>query len=212
MLDKSEERRGPGPLTAVAISLGLTGILWIVFFVTWAAHVNLYRFGILPRQLEGLRGIITAPFIHGDIWHLASNTLPFAVLLFVLLNAYDRIALGVLLMLHVLSGFGVWLFAPAFSSHIGISGIIYGLAGFLIGSGLFRKDRLSITVAIFVVLLYGGMIEGFIPQAGISWQSHLSGAITGLMLSFLLRKYGREPVDAIWEEENEDERPFFSGE
>ncbi|MFN8276107.1 MAG: rhomboid family intramembrane serine protease [Chitinophagales bacterium] len=207
MQEDQQHGAGPGLMLSLGITLGITAILWLVFLATIFFSVDLTPWGIRPHEAAGLVGIVTAPFIHGDIWHLTSNTLPFAVMFFVLLNAYHRVAFFVLVMLHLLTGLGVWLFAQPNSSHIGISGIIYGLAGFLIASGFFRKDRLSLTVAVFVVLLYSSLLEGFIPQPGISWQSHLSGAVSGVVLAWLLKRID-PPADNYFDQEPE-ERPFF---
>ena len=89
------------------------------------------------------------------------------------------------------------MISPPFTIHIGISGIIFGMAFFLVASGLFRREPTSLSVAIFVVLMYGGMIEGFAPQPGISWQSHISGAMVGVILAYVLRNYGRELPSTI---------------
>ena len=103
----------------------------------------------------------------------------------------------------------VWLFAPYGGSHIGISGIIYGIAGFLIGSGLFRKDRRSVSIAIVVTLLYGSMVGGFIPQEGVSWQGHLYGAVVGIVIAFFLRNIKLDDDDHRFTEPEEKEKHFF---
>ena len=131
------------------------------------------------------------------------------LLFFVLINAYRQLAIVVLVSIHLLTGLLVWLFAPPYTSHIGISGIIYGMATFLVGSGLFRRNMNSLAIAMFIILMYGGMVEGFVPQPGISWQSHLFGAMVGFWLSFILRHYQREELPPISTEISDDERHFF---
>ncbi len=131
------------------------------------------------------------------------------VLFFVLISAYRELAVIVLVSIHLLSGFLVWMYAPVYTVHVGISGIIYGIAAFLVGSGLFRRDLTSIGIAVFVSILYGGMAEGFVRQPGLSWQSHVFGALVGFFLAFILRGYHRRPLLDIEEEEQEDERHFF---
>jgi membrane associated rhomboid family serine protease len=172
--------------------------------------LDLYRYGIIPHDIMGLRGILFSPFIHdtGNIWHITSNTLPFMLLFFVLVNAYKSIAVVVLLALHILTGLLVWLLSPPYTLHVGISGIIFGMAFFLVASGLFRREPVSLSIAIFVTIMYGGMVEGFVPQPGVSWQSHASGAVVGIVLAFILRHYGRhEPV--AHESMTESEQHFF---
>jgi membrane associated rhomboid family serine protease len=186
----------------------LLSVLWIVQLIQYFGIYDLSGYGNWPHHIEGLKGIIFSPFIHGNFDHLISNTLPMMVLLTVLLNAYPGIALSVLVFVHLTSGILVWLFAPGDTVHIGISGIIYGIAVFLIASGIFRKDRPSITIAIFVGLIYGSMIWGFIPQPGISWQSHLYGAISGLIIAYILRK-SNVPQTIDEEPETPDEDKHF---
>ena len=187
----------------------LMSVLWIVQFMQYFYVFDFGPYGNWPRHLAGLKGIIFSPFIHGSFDHLISNSLPMMVLLTVLLNAYPGIALPVLVFVHLTSGILVWLFAPPDTVHIGISGIIYGIATFLMASGIFRKDRLSVTIAIFVGLIYGSMIWGFIPQPGISWQSHLYGAISGLLIAYLLRNNDLPQTIGEDPEPVEEDKHFF---
>ncbi len=192
----------------LVVVFGLLSVLWLVQFAQYSGIYDFSAYGNWPHHIEGLKGIIFSPFIHGSFDHLISNTLPMMVLLTVLLNAYSGVAIPVLVFVHLTSGILVWLFAPPDTVHIGISGIIYGIAVFLVASGLFRKDRTSITIAIFVGLIYGSMIWGFIPQPGISWQSHLFGAISGLIIAYILRK--NDLPETIEEPEHmEEDRHFF---
>lgn len=187
----------------------LVAVLWIVFLLQFFGIINTDAYGNWPHHIEGLKGIIFSPFIHGSFEHLISNTLPILVLLTVLLNAYPSTALYVLVFIHITSGSLVWLLAPENGVHIGISGIIYGIAGFLVASGIFRKDRTSITISILVVLTYGSMVIGFIPQQGVSWQSHLYGAISGVVIAFLFRKKALPPLHEFELEKTEEEKHFF---
>lgn len=192
------------------ITFGFTSVLWISWLLDVTLHLDLPQYGIIPRSIVGLRGIVFSAFIHDNtsIWHLMSNTLPFMVLFFVLISAYRQLAVVVLVGIHLLSGFLVWMYAPVYTIHIGISGIIYGIAAFLVGSGMFRRNIKSIGIAVFVSILYGGMAEGFVSQPGVSWQSHVFGAMVGLMLSFVLRHYHEAPPE-FEIEEPEDEGHFF---
>jgi len=189
--------------------LGLVSVLWVVQFMQFFGLYDFNEYGNWPHHKEGLKGIIFSPFIHGSFEHLISNTLPILVLLTVLLNAYPKVALGVLVFVHLASGTLVWLFAPETGIHIGISGIIYGIAGFLIASGIFRKDRASITISILVTLIYGGMVLGFLPKQGISWQSHLYGSLSGVLIAFILRKKDLPPPHEFDLEKTDDDKHFF---
>jgi membrane associated rhomboid family serine protease len=194
---------------SLLFTFSLISVLWIVKIYELVTHNSLVAYGILPKHIIGLRGIIFSPFIHGDLGHLFSNTVPCFILMIVLFNTYDRVALYVILAIHIWSGLLVWLFAPYGGSHIGISGIIYGIAGFLIGSGIFRKDRRSFSIALVVTLLYGSMIGGFIPQEGVSWQGHLYGALVGLIIAFVLRNRKLDDYDHRFITSDEPEKHFF---
>lgn len=194
---------------SLVLVFGLVAVLWIVFFLQYFGIINTDAYGNWPHHIEGLKGIIFSPFIHGSFEHLISNTLPILVLLMVLLNAYPSTALYVLVFIHITSGSLVWFLAPDNGVHIGISGIIYGIAAFLVASGWFRNDRTSVSIAIFVGLFYGGMVVGFIPEKGISWQSHLYGAISGVLIAFVFRKKDLPPPHEFELEKTEEEKHFF---
>ena len=193
------------------ITVIFTSVLWVSWLSDILFNLDLPQYGILPRTIIGLRGIILSPFIHDNrnVSHILSNTVPFMMLLFVLQNTYSRIAIPVLILIHLLTGAFVWLLAPANTIHVGISGVIYGIAAFLIGSGLFRRNLGSLAIALLVIFFYGGMVAGFIPQPGISWESHVCGAAVGFFLSFNFRNFNREAEPLGPLEEPEDERHFF---
>lgn len=194
---------------SIAIGFALISVLWFVFALQQLGFINSFVYGNHPHDPHGWRGILFSPFLHGSFEHLVSNTLPMLVLLTVLLNAYPRHALIVLVFVHLVSNTMVWAFAPEYTVHIGISGIIYGIASFLLASGVFRRDRTAMAIAFFVALLYGGMVAGFVPQPGVSWQSHLFGAISGVVIAFFLRRLDLPPPHEFEMEEREEERHFF---
>lgn len=194
---------------SVIFAFGLVAVLWVVFLLQFFDFINTDAYGNWPHHISGLKGIIFSPFIHGSFDHLISNSLPILILLTVLLNAYPNTAIQVLIFIHITSGILVWLFAPDTGVHIGISGIIYGIAAFLVASGAFRKERTSISIAILVVLSYGSMVIGFIPTRGVSWQSHLFGALSGIFIAFLLRKRDLPPPHEFELEKIEEEKHFF---
>ena len=165
------------------IPLRFVLLMWVVFFLSLISPVNFDRLGIYPRTLRGLPGIIFAPFIHGNLIHILSNTLPMLILGLVLFMFYDLVAPRVFFQGYFITDVLVWIFArPAY--HIGASGLIYCIASFLIFFGLFRKDLKSIIISVFILLLYGGLVYGILPaQPGVSWESHLLGGITGFALA-----------------------------
>jgi membrane associated rhomboid family serine protease len=168
--------------------LRLVFLMWAFFAVENYLSVDLGFLGIYPRTLHGLIGILTGPMIHGSWMHITSNTLPLLFLGGALYYFYDKIATRVFLQCYLFTGIFVWLFGRSFY-HIGASGLIYGLAFFLISFGIFRKDFKSLFISIVVVALYGGIIYGIFPsQPGVSWESHLMGAIVGVTTAFTLSK------------------------
>jgi len=195
----------------VLVVFSLVAVLWVIQFLQYQGIYDFSDFANHPRHLEGIKGIFFSPFLHNPVSldHIISNTLPLLVLMMVLLSAYPKVAIHTLLFIHVISGSLVWLLAPENTYHVGISGIVYGIACFLIASGLFRRDRTSVTIAILVTLVYGGMVIGFIPAQGVSWQSHLYGALSGAFMAFIFRNRDLPPLSEIELETIEEDRHFF---
>lgn len=154
--------------------------MWLAFFLEFVYAWDLSSLGIQPRTIVGLIGIFTAPLIHGNLAHLISNTVPLLFLGATLFFFYPRIGGVVFFRAYFWTNILVWLFArPA--NHMGASGVVYGLAFFLIFFGLFRRDFLSIIISIITLLLYGGVFFGVLPtDPGISWESHFAGALVGI--------------------------------
>ncbi|MDP2889831.1 MAG: rhomboid family intramembrane serine protease [Bacteroidota bacterium] len=183
----------------------IVGLFWLVKLTENVMDISLAEFGILPLKIEGLPGIIFSPFIHSSYDHLMSNSIPFLILSFALLYFYRNLAYRILFLIYILSGLCVWLGGRE-SWHIGASGIVYGLASFLFFSGVFRKDANLLTIGIIVIFLYGSMFWGIFPiKPGISWESHLWGSASGLMMAFYYRHQGPARPEASWEDEPEDE-------
>ncbi|WOK08825.1 rhomboid family intramembrane serine protease [Imperialibacter roseus] len=172
---------------SVFITLAFVGVLWCVKSWEYATSVDLSFLGIYPRTLKGSLGIVTSPFIHGDIQHLLSNTFPLAILGVGLFFFFRKIALEVFVIVYFSTGFWVWTTArPAF--HIGASGIIYGLVSFLFFFGLIKRDARSLAVSMIVVFLYHGLFAGIFPFSDqISWESHLFGGLSGLFCAIHFR-------------------------
>ncbi|WPP53217.1 rhomboid family intramembrane serine protease [Catalinimonas niigatensis] len=144
--------------------------------------------GILPRSITGLVGILAAPLIHGSAFHLLSNTFPLIMLLIAVFYFYDEIATEVFFWIYLATGFWVWVVARQ-AYHIGSSGLVYGLAAFLFFSGIFRRDVRSTAVALVIAFIHGGMVQGLVPgDSSISWESHLLGSAAGIFCSFYFRK------------------------
>jgi membrane associated rhomboid family serine protease len=182
--------------------------IWTVFFLGLKFHANLNWLGVLPRDVKGLPGIITSVFIHGDLDHILSNSLPLLVLGMMLFYFYKKIAKQAFLWIWLISGIWLWIGGRNNSDypiyHIGASTLIYGLATFLFFSGVFRRHVQLMVVSAMVVFLYGGIMWGIFPfKPEMSWEGHLFGAIAGVLVAFNYRKEG--PQRRVYEWENEDD-------
>lgn len=187
-------------------------LLWIVFWIESRFGINLNKFGINPREVEGLRGVIFSPFIHGGLKHLFNNSVPLLVLTAALFYFYRNIRWRVLGYGLLLTGLATWAIGrPSF--HIGASGVVYMLAAFLFFKGIFSKHYQLTALALAVVFVYGGMLWYVFPgKPGISWEGHLSGFIIGLGFAFYFK--GNHPVvhkKYEWEKEsyNPENDPFL---
>ena len=165
-------------LNSILIPLVLVLILWSVKLFEVISGIRLYFFGVYP-------------FVHGTWGHLASNTLPLLILTSIMALFYRKAFLKSLVMIMLGEGILVWLFARP-SYHIGASGVVYGLIAFVFWTGIFKKNTKS--VALIVLVLYAGSVESIFPgvEKNISWESHLFGAIVGLITAFLLKSVVEE--------------------
>jgi len=183
-------------------------LLALIEYLEYYWDVRFVKYGVLPRTLEGLKGILLSPLIHSDWKHLTNNAVPLFVLISTLMYFYKRIATEVFLWSWLMSGIWLWSIGrPSF--HIGASGLVYALASFLFFSGLIRKHSRLMAISIFVVFLYGGMIWGIFPmQDHISWEGHLSGGFAGLILAYWFKDSGppkqlyQYEIDELFEEED----------
>lgn len=158
--------------------------LWIVHAYQVLAVWDPGEYGIISRRMYGLSGILTGPMVHGSWEHLASNSVPLFVLTVICLYFYKKVAMRAFWIIYLLTGFAVWLLARQVS-HIGASGVVYGLLAFVFWNGIFRRSIRSIILALLVMLLYSGMFMGVLPdQEGVSWESHLLGSMMGILTSF----------------------------
>ncbi len=184
---------GVSLVSSAAIPLRFIFLMWLFFVLEHLYGWPLSVLGIVPRTLPGLAGVLFAPLIHGDVYHLLSNTLPLLFLGTMLFFVYERIAVRVFFRTYIWTNLLVWLFArPA--AHIGASGVVYGLAFFLIFFGFFRRDFVSLTISVFTVILYGGVFYGILPgDPFVSWESHFGGSLVGIFsavnFSYLKRVY-----------------------
>lgn len=184
-------------------------ICWAVFLLDTYLHLNLYRFGVSPRTASGLIGILFSPFIHGDFGHIINNSLPIFILSSMIFYFYKPIAWPAIFWIYIISGIWLWVggrnndVIPNY--HFGASTLIYGFSTFLFFSGVFRKHKQLMMVSAFVVFMYGSITYGIFPfDRSVSWEGHLFGALSGILVAFSYRKEGPQPVIYQWPEEEVD--------
>jgi membrane associated rhomboid family serine protease len=169
---------------AVEISALLVGLMIVVEVIDWLLPFPLDIFGILPRTAWGLVGIAFSPLLHLNFTHLSANAFSLFVLLILLFGDRFYLPERTFGWIWFGSGFGTWLIGRGGAIHIGASGLVYGLVAYLIAAGFWMKSWRSILVAMCVLLLYGGLFFGVLPQQGmVSWEGHLAGAITGVLVA-----------------------------
>lgn len=199
-------------------------IMYLVKLTEWLFHLNFSSFGIHPLHADGLPGIILSTFIHADWQHLAANSVPLLVLGAALYHFYRPLATKIAAMIILITGLWVWVGARG-GYHIGASGLIYGLATFLLVSGFIRRETRLMALSLIVVFLYGSFVWGifpeFFPKKNISWEGHLSGMIAGLILAVFYKNEGPQRKPFIWEdaantdddndtdEKNDAEKPYW---
>ncbi len=181
-------------------------LLWLVYIVEIIFPGDFSHFGILPRTVSGLTGIVFSPFLHGDIGHLCNNSVPLFILLAALRFFYRSQSLQVLVFGVLLSGFGTWLIGRE-SYHIGASGLIYVLVSFIFFKGIKSKYFRLVALSLAIVIVYGGMIWYVFPSAeeNISWEGHLSGFISGYLLVLITKTdVYQKPIKYDWQQPNFD--------
>ncbi|MBY6223445.1 rhomboid family intramembrane serine protease [Ferrimonas balearica] len=181
-------------------------LLWGIKAVELISGADLSVLGVQPQTLSGLWGVLFAPLIHGSLSHLAANSVGVLVLGAALFFGYPNSRWRVLGLVWLGSGIGVWLFGRP-SQHFGASGVTHGLFFFLFLVSLLRRDKRSIALMMIAFFLFGGMIYSIFPrEPGISYESHLSGAIAGVIAALLWwRMDPKPPVKRYdWEDEAEE--------
>jgi membrane associated rhomboid family serine protease len=179
----------PNPKAAAIVAVAFTVLLYLVELVDVVLPVDLDQSGILARDLSGLDGVLWAPLLHAGWGHLFSNTVP--VLIFAFLAMASGIGRWVLVtaIIWVLSGIGVWLVSPEFTVTVGASGVAFGWLAFLLVRGIFNRAIGQILVAVVLLGIWSGMLWGLLPgAAGVSWQGHLFGAVSGVLAAWIMAR------------------------
>ena len=173
----------------ISLAIQLTALPWLIFAGDMLLPVSLRQFGILPRTITGLKGILLAPLLHGGLNHLIANTAALLVLLLVAFSYSRKLAAKALGIIIAVGGMLVWLFGGGDRIHIGSSGIIFGLIGFLLFIGLYRRDWKALAASLFTGLAYGSSLQSLLVHTpGISWSGHFFGFASGVLAAYLMRK------------------------
>lgn len=199
-------------ITSISIPVAFVMLLWFIKAAEFVTGYDLTFLGLFPGSISGLKGIIFAPLIHGNFDHLFSNSIPVLFLSWGIIYFYPSAAVKVIPMVYFIPSILDWFFARP-SYHIGASGLIYGFVSFLFFSGIIRRDKRAVALALVVTFLYGGLVWGVLPLDNyVSYETHLFGSFTGIVSAFLFRK--SDPYKRYdWEDEPDDtdgEKPQIS--
>lgn len=173
---------------SIIVPSRLVFLMWLAFTVEFVLGYNLTTYGIEPRAISGLIGVFLSPMLHGGLAHIVSNTIPVLVLGTTLYYFYPRIASKAFFACYIVTGLVVWLVGRN-SYHIGASGLIYAIASFLLFLGIFRRDFKSLFISLIIAVAYWRLIFGILPVIpGVSYESHIAGAVVGGAIAFGMRK------------------------
>lgn len=179
---------------AAWIPLGLmVAVMWVAELVDIPLGGGLDRFGIRPRRVDGLDGIVASPFLHDGLGHLVANTLPFLVMGSVVALGGARRFVQVTVIIGLVAGVGTWLTGSSQSIHIGASGLVFGYLTYLLVRGLFDRQVGYLIVGVITFVVYGGALWGLFPRPGVSWTGHVFGALGGVVAAFVV--HGRRSGD-----------------
>ncbi len=167
---------------------GLLAVMWVVGLINIPLDYKLSEFGIVPRTVDGLRGILLTPFLHASFDHLLVNTLPVAFLGTLVAIQGRRTFLLASVFIMLVGGGALWVIGRH-GTHVGASGLTFGFFGYLVARAWYDRSLASILVAVVVVVLYGGVVLGVLPSTpGLSWEGHLTGLIAGVLAARLMWK------------------------
>jgi membrane associated rhomboid family serine protease len=164
----------------------LLAAMWVVEIVDLVPGTPFDRWGVRPRTLRGLFGIVFAPFLHVSFAHLIANTIPFLVLGAAIALGGVRQTLEVTVIVVFVSGLGIWLFGAGNSVHLGASGLVFGYLTYLVTRGVIARNPWWILGGVIVLAFYGGLLWGLLPTPRVSWLGHVFGAIGGVLAAWVL--------------------------
>jgi membrane associated rhomboid family serine protease len=208
--DTPEQRVADRRRLLLALNASLAFVLVLVVVFVLQQNLDLRGFAVMPQAAYGLLGVLTAPLLHGSVEHLAANATSMLLLGALAGTVYPKATIRALPVFWLGSGLGAWVLGEAGSFHLGASGLTHGLMFLIFMLGLLRRDRPSVAAAMIAFFLYGGMLLTVLPrEAGVSWQSHLGGAIGGVLAAFWWRRRDPLPPRKLysWELEDDDASP-----
>jgi len=185
-------------LVRYAMILGIPLIVMAVIVIAdcfLSKEHQLWHWGILPRTTQGLLGILFAPWIHTSFGHLLANSTPWACLGFLLLLRSEIEFFSLVIFGAVVGGFGVWCIG-ADAYHVGLSGVVFSLFGYLVCAPCFEQPVkfVSLVITLVVGFLYTSLILGVLPSKdkeghAVSWEGHLCGVLAGVLYCWLYNTY-----------------------
>ncbi|NLA24941.1 MAG: rhomboid family intramembrane serine protease [Bacteroidales bacterium] len=191
-------------ILAATIPILVMFVCWMLKILEISLDISFSHYGIYPRDFHSWTGLIMMPLIHGDIAHIAANTVAFIVLVTGVFYFYKEFALKILLYSWIFTGLLTWLIGRE-AYHIGASGLVYAFAGFIFLSGVLRNHIQLMAISLLVVFVYGSMIWGIFPiKPQMSWEGHLSGLVTGFCLAYIYRKQGPQRKIYTWDDDDDD--------
>jgi len=166
---------------------GLVIVFWVIEVINLLMGNSLNAYGIMPREVSGLMGILFAPFLHGGIGHITANTFPFLIMGGLTILRGISFFFKMSLFIIITSGIGVWIIGTT-GFHIGASALIFGYFGYLVARAFIERNRKTAMIAIIVGVSFGSMVFGIFPgMPGVSWEGHLTGFIAGIIAAWLFK-------------------------
>lgn len=204
-LDPAEQRRRDRTRLLRAFNASLAAVLLLAAVYSAQGLFDVRAWTVAPLSLGGLRGVLLAPLLHGSAAHLAANAVAVLMLGTLAGCAYPRATLRALPILWLGAGLGAWALGAPGTHHLGASGVNHGLAFLVFTLALLRRDRAAIAAAMLAFAFYGGMLLSVLPQApDVSWESHLGGALAGIVAGVLMRRLDPMPPRRVYSWELED--------
>ncbi|MGI8846342.1 MAG: rhomboid family intramembrane serine protease [Thermoleophilaceae bacterium] len=186
-------------LAGTQVLLAIIGVMWVSEIVDTAAGNQLDQYGIEPRNIDALPGIVSSPFLHAGFGHLIGNTIPLLVMGLAIALAGARRLVIVTVIVGLIAGLGTWLTARSGTDTIGASGIVFGYATYLMARFFFTRRLLDLALGVLILAVWGvSLLASLAPTPGVSWQAHLFGAIGGVVAArYVGRETSRDPSAAL---------------